>query len=339
MTDLPPAGWYDDPTSPVQERWWDGERWSEQTRRKATQDYEPRPGELRPVGDYLGHAFSLMRARWDEYLLVCVVGGVLLAIASLLLVRPIIDALTFTDREIIGFGGAQLRLLGGYVVVAIVVAAAMTMALYRITWAAAQDEPSTWSEALQYGVAGTPRLIGWGIFAAAPLLVLFAVAIGVARAGAGVAVLLFFVAIVAAAWWAVVVSFLPVALVAQPSGTNPLVVGFATVRGRWWRVFGRVLLMGLIAGLIVQVVSAILGQFVGAAVFGIEIVDAGNGQLDIQKDLGTPLQFFLGSLVFVFMSLVGNVATYAGVTSMAVDVMPRADGGDADPFGAATALD
>lgn len=29
MSDLPPAGWYPDPTVPGQQRWWDGQRWSD----------------------------------------------------------------------------------------------------------------------------------------------------------------------------------------------------------------------------------------------------------------------------------------------------------------------
>lgn len=31
MSDLPAAGWYADPTTPGQQRWWDGQRWSDHT--------------------------------------------------------------------------------------------------------------------------------------------------------------------------------------------------------------------------------------------------------------------------------------------------------------------
>lgn len=31
MTEAPPAGWYNDPTDPLQRRYWDGEKWTEHT--------------------------------------------------------------------------------------------------------------------------------------------------------------------------------------------------------------------------------------------------------------------------------------------------------------------
>ncbi|NND02679.1 MAG: DUF2510 domain-containing protein, partial [Acidimicrobiia bacterium] len=122
MTDLPPPGWYDDPTSPANERWWDGERWSEQTRRKATVEFQPRPGELRPVGEYLGHAFGMIRKRWDDFLLVTVVGSVLLGIVSIALIRPVVDAVDISIDEIRGFGSSQLIQVIAFFVLFMIVA-------------------------------------------------------------------------------------------------------------------------------------------------------------------------------------------------------------------------
>lgn len=41
MTSSIPPGWYDDPATPGQERWWDGARWSESTRPSTASDAPP----------------------------------------------------------------------------------------------------------------------------------------------------------------------------------------------------------------------------------------------------------------------------------------------------------
>ena len=326
MTDLPPPGWYDDPTGPDQERWWDGEQWSEQTRRKASQDYQYRPGELRPVGEFLGHAFTLIRRRWDDFLLVTVIGSLALAVLSVALIRPIIDAIEINNNEFSGFGSNQVGLLVAFGIGFLVVSVALSLSQYRIAWSAAIEEKLGWATAFQYGLANFLRFAGWMILAAAPIVLATAVVVGLAIAVEAAALLLFLLAI-GIAYWAVVISFVPVAIVAQPRGTNPISASLATVRRRWWRIFGRGLVLGLIAGLVVQVVSAILGQLVGSNFFGLEFVADSAGNIDLVKELGNPLNFFLGSFVFLFMSYVGNIATFCGTTSIAYDVMPGPAGG------------
>lgn len=324
MTELPPAGWYDDPTSPVQERWWDGERWSEQTRPKAKQEYEHRQGELRPVGDFLAHAFTLIRKRWDEFLLVAVVAAVLLAVVSVVLIRPIIVDLEFVDGEVLGFESSHLTMILIAGAISVVISLVVTMAQYRTAWSAAIDEAGGWATALQYGIANTPRLVGWTLLAFLPVVGGVLVLLFIARSGGDAAVLFLLVLGATVAWWAVTIAFIPAALVIQPQGTNPISISWQTVKGRWWRIFGRGLLMGIIAGIAVNVVTAIVGQMVGSTFFGLDVVDAGGGQLQFEKNLGNSLEFFLGSLVFGFTTLLGNIASFCGITSIAFDVMPRA---------------
>lgn len=61
MADLPPPGWYDEPTSPDVERWWTGELWSEHTRRKVSSTKYANQGDHRAVGDFLGHTIGMIR--------------------------------------------------------------------------------------------------------------------------------------------------------------------------------------------------------------------------------------------------------------------------------------
>ncbi|NND02969.1 MAG: hypothetical protein HKN91_09295, partial [Acidimicrobiia bacterium] len=195
---------------------------------------------------------------------------------------------------------------------------------YRIAWSAASDEELGWATALQYGIGATPRLVGWIIAAALPVILATVVVVLIANAAGSLGAIIAIGLFVAVVWWAIVITFVPISLVIQPGGAIPIQASIGIVKGRWWRIFGRLLLMGLIAGLVVNVISAILGQAVGTSLFGIDFVVDEQGDVDIVKNLGSGLEFFLGALVFIFVSFLGNIATFCGVTSIAYDALPGA---------------
>ncbi len=323
MTELPPAGWYDDPTSPVQERWWDGEKWSEQTRRKVVEENQHQPGDLRRISDFLGHTFGLIRARWDDFLLVGAIAAILTAIAAVGLLRPVVDAIDIVDDRVVGFEFSQFLWLFLFVVVAALIGAAVTLAQYRIAWEAAIDESGTWATTLLFGITNTPRLIAWGLLGVAPIILGFVTVVMLAPVDSFVSGLLVFALTAGFIWWLMVLVFLPVALVAIPRGANPIVSAMSVVKRRWWRIFGRILLLGIIVGLVMQVIGAIFAQIAGTNLFGFELIDAGNGRIDVVKNLGNPLEFLVGGLVFWLLSYVGNSGQVAGYASIAFDVMPR----------------
>lgn len=332
MTNLPPPGWYDDPTSPVQDRWWDGERWSEQVRRKAAPTDEHVQGELRDISGFLSHAFGLIRARWDDFLLVAVVAAILMALFSVAFVRPAIDAVEFDGGNIVGWGAAQTWQIVIFVVAGFAIYTVTSMAQYRLAWDAAIDKKSNWSGALLFGVGAAPRFIGWALVGTLPLLGALALLVVMARVAGPIAVLGFFAFFAGAIWWAIVLTFIPAALVVQGARANPIRGAWSVVRRRWWKVFGRVLLIQFIVGLVVQVAGALLAQVAGNNLFGLTLVDAGNNQIEITKDLGSPLDFFVTSAVFLALSLAANIGQVVGVTSISHDVMERGRNNDGAGF-------
>lgn len=317
MTDLPPPGWYDDPTGPAKERWWDGTQWSDQTRRKGPDTVERPPGDLRSVSDFLSHTMTLIRARWDDFLLVAVIGGVLIGLIGALLLRPVAAGIEIINDELVGWKGSYTVQVGIFLVAALGVYVVTTIAHCRLAWGAAADREGGWATAVQYAFAAVPRFVGWILLSFLPVVAFGGVFILLVFAGGAVAG---FVALAGLMWWSLIVSFVPVVLVSQPRGTNPIETAFAVVKGRWWRIFGRFLLVQLIAGLVFQVIAAIVNQVLGLNVLGFELVDAGNNQIDIVKDVGGPLQFFIGAAVMTVLSLVANVAQIAGATSIVGDV-------------------
>ncbi len=328
MNQLPPPGWYDDPTSPVYERWWDGEQWSEQTRRKERELPLTQPGQLSRIGDLLSKTFNLIGSRWDDLLMVAVVAGGLQALAALLLMRPIAAAIEvggeLNDRlEIDGWGALQTTQLVGFFLTLLAITFLAALAHHRICWQAATEQESSWSAALAFGMANLARLIGWGILALIPVIgavVLMSVLAAVAE---GLGVLVAIVGFGVLVWWGVTVSFIPIAIAALPAGTNPISSALAMVKGRWWKLFGRILLLSLLGGLVSGAVGAILGRFTGNDFFGFVFTEVGNGDIAITKDLDGPVGFFISNAVLFVSSIVFTVLQIAGVAAIAFEVWRR----------------
>lgn len=330
MNQLPPPGWYDDPTSPVHERWWNGEQWSEQTRRKAKEPPRTEPGQLSKIGDLLSTTFNLIGSRWDDLLMVAVVAGVLQALAALLLMRPIAAAIEvggdLNDRlEVSGWGALQTTQLIGFFLTMVAITFLAMLAHYRICWEGATEQESSWSAALSFGMANLARLIGWGIVAFLPVLggLIFIVILADLAGVPALVIVVLLAGTGALVWWGVTMSFIPVSIAAQPAGTNPIRSSLAMVKRRWWKLFGRIILLSLIGGLVSGSVGAILGRFTGNDFFGFVFTEVGNGNVEITKDLDGPVGFFLSNAVLFISSITFTVLGIAGIAAIAFEVWRR----------------
>jgi hypothetical protein len=317
MSDLPPPGWYDDPTDPTQERWWDGTMWSDQTRRRSGEVISHQPGELRSIGDFVNHTATLLRARWDDFLLVAVIAGVMIGMAGVALLRPILQGVDIINEEFVGWQASYAYQLGAFTVVAGVASLVTVLACFRLAWGAATNVEEGWATAIQYAIVSSLRFLGWVIVGLLPFVASVFAFVAFARAGIGILGLALFVGLV---WWSLVVSFIPVTFVSQPRHTNPIRAAFAIVKGRWWRILGRLMLISFFAGLVFQVISVILSQVLGINFIGFEFVETGTGQFEIVKDLDDALPFFIGFLVMSILSMGSTVAQAAAATAIADDL-------------------
>ena len=268
MSDLPPPGWYDDPTDPPQERWWDGTTWSEQTRRKSGEVIAHQPGELRSIGDFVNHTATLLRARWDDFLLVAVIAGVIVGMAGVALLRPILQGVDIVNEEFVGWQSSYVYQLAAFTVVAGVASLVTVLACFRLAWGAATNVEEGWATAIQYAIVSSLRFLGWVIVGFLPFVAAVVAFAALARVGAGILGLALFVGLV---WWSLVLSFIPVTFVSQPRGTNLIRAALEIVKGRWWRILGRLILISFFAGLVLQVVSVILSQVLGIKLHRVRI--------------------------------------------------------------------
>ncbi len=111
-------------------------------------------------------------------------------------------------------------------------------------------EPRSVSQSLGASLVALPRLVGWSlVLLLAVIGAVFVIAM-LSLVSAALGVIGVLAALVALVWLYVKVAFLLVACVAPASGTNALSASAAVSRGRFWAVFGRLVVLGLISGAI-----------------------------------------------------------------------------------------
>ncbi|ARP70525.1 hypothetical protein LK07_12880 [Streptomyces pluripotens] len=244
---------------------------------------------LRPlgVGEILDGAVSTMRTYWRTVLAVSVAVA-LVVDTSLVLVQGLImnDAVTtstFNDRSATPdevFHALRASMIGTGIVAAISMVAVIvaTALLTTITSRAVLGRPITAVEAWREARPQIPKLFG--------MLVLLALIVGgvvfvgalpgliimFAGSGNGAGAALLALGIVAAlivAGWLMIRFYLatPVLILERQSILKALSRSAKLVRGSWWRIFGIMLLTGLITNIVASLVG-IPFTFIGAAVSG-----------------------------------------------------------------------
>ena len=270
------AGWYPDPYNPAQLRYWDGTAWSESTAPAggggggagleappaAFGGYPPAGGApvwqsptanpLGDVGDWLGRTFSVVIDRLVAVLVllwaVPLVGytlAVLLAAAS---VRNIV--IDIDNEEINGFRLSQLLVaLLVLLVTLLLTSLSYFTAIHQFHAGHAGRNPSL-SASLAATARHLLRIIGYGLLLLLALVgayvgLIFLI-VALAAADARLVLLIFPIGLALlplAVWLGVRLSLVAVAMVAAPSGHNPLSVSWRATAGRFWAVLGRLLVL------------------------------------------------------------------------------------------------
>ena len=279
MTDLPPSNWYTDPTDESQYRYWDGSAWTEH---RAPRHVDVARGGLRSSGDLLSDSFSLLRRQWRGCTfaaLVSIAAQVLLAVLLLFAAdnilmgelgeiwergsRPGFDPTTPEDEayfeslefdfSVVNFVPAVLGLLITWVMANVSTATVVLLALGDL-----RSRASSLSEVLRQAFRRVPRLMGLQLQLA--VLALVAAAIVVLPAFAAPALLFLLIpALVIAFILSLAVVYLA-SVVASAGPSEPsLRYAIRLVRGRFWGVLGRMLLVLLVVMVISIVTSTVFG--------------------------------------------------------------------------------
>lgn len=272
MSDLPPAGWYDDPENPAVYRYWDGTVWTDH---RSPRTPPPGAGGGTSPWQLVPDAFNLLGRHW-RVLIAIALPFIALSVIALGLfylgaggafepdIDEIIDRFTdpgfdptndpeddaFVDSIEFHPNAAVILvwLVGGLAWLLATMLGPVTMTVYLLGARAGRAPPV--GETYRRSLRRLPRIIGVALLWT---LAYFATIIGVvvvlvvSTLITPFTLLVTIPAIVAAVIWLWPVATLAfTALVATPRGTPPARTAFNLVRGRWAPTAGRVLILALV---------------------------------------------------------------------------------------------
>lgn len=247
-------GWYPDPYQPARLRYWDGAEW--------TDHYHEGDGKLPDIGKWLGSTFSAIGAYGIPALGLAFGASLVLNLITALGLGWAIGDLAIIDEELVG--DVSPLIVRGAVIILIItlVQGVVWMAINRFMQRAHLHAEPSIGEAVQRAITRLPRMIGVYLMLAAGFAAIFALLVGalfVANGSPGLAILLFLALMPVMVWVGVKVSFVSAAVVAAPSNEGAIKASASVSKGRWWGVFGRILLLSLMVGVVSGALSGALG--------------------------------------------------------------------------------
>lgn len=245
VSPTPPPGWYDDPEHAGMLRYWDGTAWTPHRAPPPPARAASSSTGLSDIGDWLTQTFRGLWARRAPLAAVVVVSVIVSWLVSFVLVDAL-DSLVFDDGDWSGVDEGALWRAGLGVVAATLVAGVMYMVAVHQLYHARLGVHQGFGASLDAALRSLPRAIGWTLLLVAGAVVVMIV-LGVALALApALGVLLVIALVPAVVWVGVKLAFLLTAYVVPVEGMHPIRASAEVSAGRWWGVFGRILLLGLI---------------------------------------------------------------------------------------------
>lgn len=244
---LPAAGWYPDPHRPGIQRWWNGRDWE-----TAWDDFSAGDG-LPGVGAWLAAAFTTALARWRATAMISFLTTVPSSVLFGIAIERLTDGVVFDGDRITGWTNDRLTVAIPLMLVGIfftVVASIGITVLMLRTIDGEQPGSDTssefrlgWSAILQ-AVRVLPRMIGWWLVLSAAIAGLAVVVAGLMVLVLPLGVIALLVLIPFAIYMGIRLAFVGHSIVDRPG--QPFTRSIEVTRGRWWGVFGRLLLLGVI---------------------------------------------------------------------------------------------
>ncbi len=309
----PTADWYDDPEDPLQYRYWDGDQWTEHHAPKVV----PRtPGAASSSAwSMFANTFRLAASRWREAVVLALplvfaqlVGGWLLyrgldrvffgRLVEIIerFLEPGFDPTTGADKEFLDSIDVHLPSSAAWQIaigaaISLLVTVVISLALSRLYVGANNGVELSPSEAIQAAVKRTPRTIAYGLMVVVAWVVVTFVVFLIGALVPALLVLGIPALIALGVWLLPFASIFGTALAAAPADAKPIPIAVTAMRGRWWWVFRRwlvLMLVLIVAGIGPAVVGNVTIYFSVAAYIVVSVINqsiqstisaAGNAEL------------------------------------------------------------
>jgi hypothetical protein len=247
-----PAGWYNDPHSPEQMRYFDGEMWT---------DHFHQPGKLPDIGSWLSSTFTVFANYWKGAAILgfsvhlagslAVWGGLWFAVRDLAIV----------NEGLVNFSLATGLLIAVFVILAILLQGFGWLAMSRYLHRAHFQENPTVVDAFTHALQRLPRYLGIMTMLVLAVVVAVALLIAVTVAVPSIGILLIVVAVPFGIWAAIKLAFVINVVAIAPVDVSAVRASAEVSAGRFWSVFGRLFLFTLLSLIVVQIANVTLGRF------------------------------------------------------------------------------
>ncbi|MEM7093365.1 MAG: DUF2510 domain-containing protein [Actinomycetota bacterium] len=247
-------GWYPDPEAPSRLRYWDGEVWTDHYHDGQAS------GPLPAIGEWFSSTFAAIGAFGIPAAGLAVMVSIVRAAVFGFGLFWALDGVVRIDDE---FDGNWGQVVGRSLAIGLVFSIAQAvawLAVNRFMQRAHLNQEPTITEAMGRAVTRLPRLIGAWLLVFAAFVVLMIV-ISLLGAVAGALTALAILGLIPLGVWAwIKLAFLSSAAVAAPPGASILrASGAVSQDGRFWAVFGRLLLITISVTVMVAIVSGVIG--------------------------------------------------------------------------------
>jgi hypothetical protein len=339
------AGWYQDPHNPAQQRYWDGQTWTEHTHVpapfQATQGdpaayrvgYQPAAradGRINDVGEWFNRSFRVVFANAGSLIVLSIITALGIIVPYGAFFAGLGFGQLFTEPEILDdpnwspdFNAGLLAAAGLLFLLYIIVSTVISLAQFYILHRGHTGGKASLGEAVGAGLRRFPRFLGWMLVILAAIIVMFlapALLAAVLGEDGWVVGLLFFLYLPLSIWLAIRLSMFPVAAAVAPSGTNVMSQSFRMTSGHGLAIFGRILLIYLIIVVGGWVVS-IFGLFLVGIPLSFAAESGGEVDFGTGEFVGLGLYFIVQMLVSFLLALV----LYSGLAGIYADLGGPAD--------------
>ena len=288
MSDIP-SDWYEDPEDPQQWRYWDGTEWTDHRSPKATSEA---PSAAGSVWQIVPNTFSLIAGHWRELTVVAFPIVVLTLLGLVAVFIGFDSALNvnvdeFFDRvtepgfapnnnaadelwwDAIEFDvGANVVLWWAIGTLAFLASGLGSIALARFLLGAASGRAPAPGTAYAGALRRVPRVIGWILIVIAAWIVTTLIIVVLAVISPLTLIITIPVVIALALWAVPVVTMASTIIIAGPRDSPVISTAVGLVKGRWWAMVGRMLIIWLVVFAASLPLAVVTGPLLALSVIG-----------------------------------------------------------------------